>query len=152
MSSPQLELLVDDDVPSGWNETQIRDVVQRILSIERPGLDYTISIHLVSDERIRELNAQHRGIDKPTDVLSFPLGDDFVLPPGERVHLGDVVVSYPRAVEQAREYGHSLERELAYLVAHGVLHVLGHDHEGDAERQRMRQREEEALAPLGLIR
>ena len=68
------------------------------------------------------------------------------------MNLGDVVVSFPRAMEQAREYGHSPERELAYLVAHGVLHVLGYDHEEDADQRRMREREEEALGPLGFTR
>jgi probable rRNA maturation factor len=76
----------------------------------------------------------------------------FVLPPDQPPHLGDVVVSYPRAVEQATDFGHSLDRELGYLVAHGVLHVLGYDHEEEADRRRMRQKEEEALRPLGFTR
>jgi probable rRNA maturation factor len=76
----------------------------------------------------------------------------FVLPPDQPAQLGDVVVAHQRAVEQAREFGHSTDREIGYLVAHGVLHVLGYDHEEDADRQRMRQREEEALRPLGFIR
>jgi probable rRNA maturation factor len=74
------------------------------------------------------------------------------MPPDQPVSLGDVVVSHPRAIEQAVEFGHSPDREIAYLVAHGVLHVLGYDHEVDADRARMRQREEEALRPLGFIR
>jgi len=99
------------------------------------------------------LNAEHRARDSATDVLSFPLYEPwFVLPPGEPAHLGDVVVSYPRATAQAEEYGHSIEREVAYLVAHGVLHVLGYDHEEEHERLRMRQKEEEALRPLGFTR
>jgi probable rRNA maturation factor len=89
-------------------------------------------------------------------VLSFPLRDEdgvrFIEPPDQPLHLGDVVVSQPRAEEQAREYGHSIEREIAYLVAHGVLHVLGYDHEQDADRRRMRQHEEEVLRPLGFTR
>jgi probable rRNA maturation factor len=102
------------------------------------------------------LNRAHRQIDRATDVLSFPLqpveSGDFVLPPGAPLHLGDVVVSYPRAVAQADEYGHSVPRELAYLVAHGVLHILGYDHEDAADQRRMRQREEEVLQPRGFIR
>ena len=77
---------------------------------------------------------------------------DFVVPADQPANLGDVVVSYPRAVEQALEFGHSTDREIGYLVAHGVLHVLGYDHEAEADRRRMRQREEEALRPLGFIR
>lgn len=116
---------------------------------------FNLTLHVVDDERIRELNAEHRGRDTRTDVLSFPLyeaASDFVLPPGEPVQLGDVVLSYERAVEQAHEYGHSVAREVAYLVAHGTLHLLGYDHETDSERAIMRQREEDALVPLGLVR
>jgi probable rRNA maturation factor len=114
----------------------------------------TIALHLVSDDRIRQLNAAHRGQDTHTDVLSFPLqaGDEFVVPPGEPTNLGDVVISYPRATQQAMEFGHSTDREVAYLVAHGVLHILGYDHEVEPEKTRMREREEEALQPLGFTR
>jgi probable rRNA maturation factor len=114
----------------------------------------TIALHLVSDERIRKLNAVHRGQDAHTDVLSFPLqaGDGFVVPSSEPTNLGDVVISYPRATEQAMEFGHSTDREVAYLVAHGVLHILGYDHEVEPDKTRMRQREEEALQPLGFTR
>ena len=129
----------------------VQSIVARELTNAAPRV---ITIHLVGDATIRGLNAEHRGIDAATDVLSFPLhqGDAFVIPPGMAVELGDVVVSYPRAVEQAAEYGHTVDRELAYLVAHGVLHVLGYDHEVEAERQVMRQKEEEALTPLGFTR
>lgn len=114
-----------------------------------------LTLTLVDDTEIREINRQHRQIDRPTDVLSFPLADGtdgFALPPGAPRELGDVVVSYPRAVAQAEEYGHSVERELAYLVVHGLLHILGHDHERPAEQAVMRAREEAALAVVGLVR
>lgn len=114
-----------------------------------------LSLTLVDDAEIREMNLRHRGIDRPTDVLSFPLidgTDSFALPPGAPRELGDVVVSYPRAVAQAEEYGHSVERELAYLVVHGLLHILGHDHEIPSEQAIMRAREEGALGAVGLVR
>jgi probable rRNA maturation factor len=76
----------------------------------------------------------------------------FVLPPNQPVNLGDVIVSYPTAVSQAEDFGHSVDREIAYLVAHGVLHVLGYDHEVESDRRRMRQQEEGALRPLGFTR
>ncbi len=151
-----VELVVDDGLGAGWDEPVVRRLVRSIVEKEVEPGDYTITLHLVDDEAIRELNREHRGKDAHTDVLSFPLHDPsgmrFVLPPDHPINLGDVVVSYPRAVEQAREYGHSLERELAYLVAHGVLHVLGYDHEEEDERRRMRAREEEALTSLSLSR
>jgi probable rRNA maturation factor len=118
-----------------------------------------LTLTLVDDDEIRTINREHRGIDRPTDVLSFSLVEGelngtaaFALPPGVPRELGDVVVSYPRAVAQAEEYGHSVERELAYLVVHGVLHILGHDHEAPDEQAAMRAREEAALARVGLVR
>ena len=147
---------VEDGIDAAWDEPRITALIDAIVSRELPGaLDHVVSVHLVSDATIRALNAEHRGHHAATDVLSFPLrGVDpgFVLPEGEPINLGDVVVSYPRATAQAAEFGHSVEREVAYLVAHGVLHVLGYDHEAEPERERMRHKEEEALQPLGFVR
>jgi probable rRNA maturation factor len=114
-----------------------------------------LTITLVDDDEIRAINRRHRDVDRATDVLSFSLIDGtvaFALPPGAARELGDVVVSYPRAVAQAEEYGHSVGRELAYLVVHGLLHILGHDHEAPDEQAVMRAREEAALASVGLSR
>lgn len=152
MSPPRLEVELTIEC-GALDEDRVRAVVQTIVARELPPGNYVLSLHLVDDAAIQALNAEHRGKDAATDVLSFPLhAPEFVLPPGEPVALGDVVVSYPRAVEQAAEYGHSVERELAYLVAHGVLHVLGYDHESEAERAVMREREEAALRPHGFTR
>jgi probable rRNA maturation factor len=149
-----VEFSIEDGLDAAWDEPRITVLVGSIVGRELPGVDeYVLSVHLVSDATIRNLNSEHRGLDTPTDVLSFPLhSTDFVLPRGAPTDLGDVVVSYPRAVSQAHEYGHSVEREVAYLVAHGLLHVLGYDHEVEAERVRMRDKEEEALQPLGFTR
>jgi probable rRNA maturation factor len=151
-----VEFEVEDGLDATWDRDRVGQLVRSIVSRELPGGDYTVTLHLVSDETIRALNAEHRGKDVHTDVLSFPLHDPngmrFVLPPDQPASLGDVVVSYPRALEQAAEFGHSPQRELAYLVAHGTLHLLGFDHEQEDERRRMRQREEFALVPLGFTR
>ncbi|HYW87907.1 MAG TPA: rRNA maturation RNase YbeY [Chloroflexota bacterium] len=151
-----VEFAVEDTLGASWDRSRIGALVRSLIEPELRRADYRVSLHLVSDETIRALNQEHRGKDAHTDVLSFPLHDPngmrFVLPPGEPVNLGDVVVSYPRAVEQASQFGHSVDRELGYLVAHGVLHLLGYDHEEDAERRVMRRKEEEALAPLGFTR
>ena len=150
-----VEFTVEDGLDARWDETRIAALVRATIASSLSGR-FTIGLHLVGDSAMRALNAEHRGIDAHTDVLSFPLhdpsGPGFALPPDEPVSLGDVVVSYPRAVEQAAEFGHSTDREIGYLVAHGVLHVLGYDHEIEADRARMRQREEEVLRPLGFIR
>jgi probable rRNA maturation factor len=118
-----------------------------------------LSIALVDDAAIRTMNREQRGIDQATDVLSFPLlehlqsaGEGFALPPDAPRHLGDVVISYERAAAQAAEYDHSFNREVCYLLAHGVLHLLGYDHVEEREQVAMRAREEAALAPLGLTR
>jgi probable rRNA maturation factor len=153
-----VEFSVEEGLTAGWDEPRIAALVSSIISAELPSVParYVIGLHLVGDATIRALNDEHRGVDAHTDVLSFPLldptGVPFVVPPHQPRSLGDVVISYPRAVEQALEFGHSADREIGYLVAHGVLHVLGYDHEDDADRVRMRQREEEALRPLGFIR
>jgi probable rRNA maturation factor len=151
-----IEFEVEEGLDGIWDEPRIGALVRSIVDREERTSDYSISLHLVGDETIRALNSEHRATDAHTDVLSFPLHDPngmrFVLPPDQPANLGDVVVSYPRAVAQAHDFGHSVDRELGYLVAHGVLHVLGYDHEAADERRIMRQKEEEALAPLGFTR
>ena len=118
-----------------------------------------VSIVLCDDDFIRGLNRDYRQIDQPTDVLSFPQeapsADD---PPGlsspldDTVVLGDVIISLERAMEQAEAYGHSFEREVGYLLAHGLLHLLGMDHDTEEDRQSMREKEEKILAQVQLVR
>ena len=111
-----------------------------------------VSVTFTDNEKIRELNAQYRSIDRATDVLSFPLFDeDFE--DEEELALGDVVLSLEKAQEQAKEYGHSLEREVAFLVVHSVLHLLGYDHETSEEDEKeMFFRQEEIMKLLKLER
>lgn len=121
-----------------------------------------VVVTLVNDARIHELNRQYRGIDRPTDVLSFAMnesGDDepdifFDEEELEEVPnmLGDIIISVPKAEAQAAEYGHSLERELGFLVVHGFLHLLGYDHGTEAEEKAMFGRQEEVLQKIGLTR
>ena len=106
--------------------------------------------------KIRELNNEFRKIDSSTDVLSFPLGEngvyDINYDTGAKL-LGDIVISVPHAVAQAEEYGHSLEREIGFLIVHSMLHLLGYDHvNGGLEEVRMREKEETVLTKLGLKR
>lgn len=115
-----------------------------------------ISVTIVDNADIHELNLKHRNIDRPTDVLSFPLGVDGVYDinndTGAQM-LGDIVISIEKAIEQAELYGHSLDREIAFLTVHSMLHLLGYDHEpGGLELVRMREREEAVLTQLGLVR
>jgi len=119
-------------------------------------------VRVTGDARIHEVNLEQRGVDRPTDVLSFPM---FSLEPGQLpgpedadpatglIPLGDMMLSMERVQAQAKEYGHSNRRELAYLVVHSVLHLLGYDHLDEGpEKARMRAREEAIMAELGLER
>ena len=109
-----------------------------------------IAVLLADDATLHDLNRRFRDKDMPTDVLSFE-GEAERMHEGPR-HLGDIAISVERARRQAVEYGHSFERELAYLFTHGILHLLGYDHEIGAELAAMRNAEERALAQLGLTR
>ena len=113
-----------------------------------------ISVTFVDLDEIHELNKQYRGVDKPTDVLSFPQFDDLEeeIPGVCEICLGDVVICEQKAREQAEEFGHSFERELVYLFTHSVLHLLGYDHMEDDEKKAMREREEEIMKQIGLMR
>ncbi len=113
---------------------------------------FELSVLIGGDAELRRLNRQYRRLDAPTDVLSF--GDDgasFVRPPGMPRLLGDIAISYERAEAQAAEYGHSIERELAFLTVHGVLHLLGYDHErGEDDERLMFDRQHAILESIGL--
>ena len=115
-----------------------------------------ISVTFVDDEEIARLNEQYRNKPQPTDVLSFPLGENGKYDVNQETGaamLGDIVISMQRAMEQASLYGHSLQREVAYLTVHSMFHLLGYDHEaGGLEAVRMREKEEATLIQLGLPR
>lgn len=115
-----------------------------------------ISVTFVDNRQIKELNTLHRNKPTDTDVLSFPLGEDGeydINPETGALLLGDIVISLEKAVSQSELYGHSLQREVAFLTVHSMLHLLGYDHEnGGLEAMRMREKEEETLAKLGLTR
>lgn len=142
-------------VPSGMR-ILIRRSCHAVLEAEHFEGPAEISVTFVDNEEIRRLNAQHRGKDQATDVLSFPLGENGaydVNPETGAALLGDIVISMERAVEQAELYGHSLQREVAFLTVHSMFHLLGYDHEaGGLEAVRMREKEEAALIQLGLPR
>ena len=134
----------------------IRKCCAAVLKKEGIADSCEISVTIVDNEVIRELNSQTRGIDRATDVLSFPLGENGeyeVNYATDALLLGDIVISLPRALEQADEYGHSAEREIAFLTVHSMLHLLGYDHVNSGmESVRMREKEETVLTKLGLKR
>ncbi len=139
-------------IPTGMRML-VRRCCNAVLKLEKFEGSAEISVTFVDNEEIHKLNLQYRNIDSATDVLSFPLGEDgkYDLDPttGAKM-LGDVVISMEKAVDQASLYGHSLQREVGYLTAHSVLHLLGYDHETGLERVHMREKEELVMEQLGL--
>ena len=147
---------------------KISKICDFALNEEGMVIPYQISLLFVDDEEIRDINLETRNIDRATDVLSFPMLDyekgkvykdiytnfefDETFKDGEEVVLGDMVLSLERALEQSKEYNHSYEREVCYLVVHSILHLLGYDHMEEEEKIIMREREEEILNKLNIRR
>ncbi|MBU9722498.1 MULTISPECIES: rRNA maturation RNase YbeY [Bacillaceae] len=132
-------------------------VIKTAMTMENVVENAEVSVTFVDDERIQSINKEFRGLDKPTDVLSFALNegendipdiplDDETIPE----LLGDIIISVPRAEAQAKEYGHSFEREINFLLVHGFLHLLGYDHGSEEEEKKMFARQEEILEEHGL--
>jgi probable rRNA maturation factor len=174
-----LEWIDERDGGAGEREEKWMDLLEKLLHIAGRREDVPtgiVTLTLTDDEGIRELNRQYRGLDKPTDVLSFSLmegeepdihyDDEYeASEEGEEGWkdeektedlfanlLGDIVISVPRAEEQAAEYGHSLERELGFLFVHGFLHLLGYDHDDEGQEKEMFAKQEEVLMEAGLSR
>ena len=154
----KIRVVIDNKQKNVKIPTGLRMLVRRccnaVLRMENFQGPAEISVTFVNNEQIHELNRQYRDKDMPTDVLSFPMGEN-----GEcevnhvtgAKTLGDIVISMEKAVEQASRYGHSLEREVGYLTAHSMLHLLGYDHEKSGlDRVRMREKEEQVMSQLGL--
>ncbi|MDO4778999.1 MAG: rRNA maturation RNase YbeY [Tissierellia bacterium] len=114
------------------------------------GEDYEISISFVEEQEIRQLNRDYRGKDSVTDVLSFPIFERGEIP--DFGMLGDVIICTKRAKEQADEFGHSLDREIHYLITHSILHLLGYDHMEEDEKIEMRTLEKEVMKELGIFK
>ena len=134
-------------VDEGW----ARRIAQTVLKAEGVAPPYEVGLVFTDSEAVKQLNRDYRGVDEPTDVLAFHMlpqkevDDSFALPPDGVTRLGEVIISYPQAVAQAKKQGHSPERELALLIIHGILHLLGYDHEEPEEESKMRERERELL-------
>lgn len=143
----------DIKIPTGLRML-IRRCCNAVLKLEGFEGSAEISVMLVNNQQIKNLNSQYREKNMATDVLSFPMGENGVYDvdpsTGSKI-LGDIVISIERAVEQADRFGHSLQREVGYLTAHSMLHLLGYDHEDNGlQRMRMREKEEQVMTQLGL--
>ena len=139
-------------IPTGLRML-VRRCCNAVLRMENFQGAAEVSVTFANNEQIHELNKMHRNVDAPTDVLSFPMGEDgkYDIDPATNAKiLGDIVISMEKAVEQAERFGHTLQREVGYLTAHSMLHLLGYEHEEPLEKVHMREKEELVMTQLGL--
>ena len=165
MIKPEVNIVLETEIEE---ETEvaalIRRCVEEVLTRQKIEFPAQVDVTIVEDDAIRLLNAEYRDKDMATDVLSFPLYEFYngeakeslageESPENGRILLGDMILNYARACQQAEEYGHSPARECGFLTVHSVLHLLGFDHErGEDDQKKMRAEEEAALTALGLVR
>lgn len=143
---------IDTMEPVPAYEEIINRVCGEVSKVYGIGPDEELSVLLCDNAYIHQLNKTYRQIDRPTDVLSFALNEGEDNGELESRLLGDLIISLERTAEQAKEYGHPFERELAYLTVHGCLHILGYDHMTDEDKKEMRHEEEFVLGNLGYVR
>lgn len=129
----EIEKIVEKSIEAALEEIEFTD-------------DYEVSVSFVGDEEIHELNRDYRGVDRTTDVLSFPMDDEFTN------MLGDIVININKVIEQAKEYGHSEKREISYLTVHSSLHLMGFDHEEEEDKKEMRAVEDRVMEKLEISR
>ncbi len=137
-------------VPDQAMKELFEEIIKKTLAHENLEGSYEVSLSLVTADEIRELNQTYRGKDRVTDVLSFPVEQQFQ--PEEEKILGDIIISTQAVIEQAKEYEHTIEREISYLFIHGLLHLLGYDHLDPKGKEKMRKVEEEILSKLEITR
>ncbi|MDT8861784.1 rRNA maturation RNase YbeY [Alkalihalobacillus sp. MEB130] len=157
-----MNVIVDfnDETNSITEEQQklIESVILKTAELEQLTGDIEVSVSVVDEQRIQEINKEYRDKDQPTDVISFALNEqeedepEFVYSEDMPNILGDIIISSPHITRQAMEYGHSFERELGFLTVHGMLHLLGYDHMTEADEKEMFSRQEDILAAYGLTR
>ena len=150
----KLGIQIDKNFQKYLRKEWLHRVVKLSLATQDIGSEVELGLLITDDETVRKLNQEYRGVDEPTDVLSFALverkagSSPFITPPDGLLHLGEVVISYPQAVRQAEENKHKVEEEVALLVIHGVLHLLGYEHDEPAREREMRALEERVLSKV----
>ena len=150
-----MDVLFENNTNIEVNRELIEKVIAESLRYENVSNNCEISVTIVDNEEIHQINLKHRGIDRATDVLYFPLIDfekESLPTDGSKIYLGDIIISIERAMEQAKEYGHSIDREVGFLTAHSMLHLLGYDHMVEDEEKVMFKKQEEILNNLNLRR
>lgn len=165
-----MTILVENEANRGLDfdyEEVIKSVISKTLETENCPYETEVNVLLTGNGEIHTANKEFRGIDRPTDVLSFPMVDyefpsdfscvdenpeSYLNPETDELLLGDIMISVDKVYEQANEYGHSRKREFAFLIAHSMLHLLGYDHIDEAERKVMEEKQEAILDALGITR
>ena len=158
----------ESDIPLPFSEQEVAEaVITETLDYEDCPYEVQVNIILTNNEEIHQINLEHRGVDAPTDVLSFPMieyaypsdftvleaeGMDSFDPDTGELILGDIVISVDKVIEQAEKYNHGVKREYAFLIAHSMLHLFGYDHMEELERETMEHKQEEILTRLNITR
>jgi probable rRNA maturation factor len=152
----EINVLVDEGLEGKFELSWLRNIAEQVLTVLDVSSDAELGLFIASGERVKQLNRDYLGRDEPTDVLAFSaregVGADlpsFIQPPDGVLHLGEVIVSYPQAVRQAEEYKHSVKKELLVLIIHGVLHLLGYEHDKPELELKMKAREKEVMRRIG---
>ena len=146
----EINVLVDESLETELDAGGLEAIARQVLAAENIGAQTEMGLVVSTDERVQELNRDYRHKDEPTDVLAFSARDEavdspFIPPPDGVLHLGEVIISYPQAAVQAEEHSHPVKKELTILLIHGLLHLLGYDHEESADEKKMQAREKELL-------
>jgi probable rRNA maturation factor len=147
----EINVLVDKEYKSQVKSAWLKNIIRQILNAEKINVHSEIGLVITSDETIQELNLKYLAEDRPTDVLSFPMNERvggkplFIEVPDGKTHLGDIMISYPTAVKQATEHNHPVSREITILLIHGILHLLGYDHNIPECKRLMKNRESTIL-------
>ena len=151
----EINVLIDEGVAAPFEARWLQSIAGQVLAGEKAGPAVELGLVITTQNRVQQLNRHYRGMDEPTDVLAFAAtevtGVDipaFVSPPDGVLHLGEVIISYPQAVIQAEEHQHSVKREIALLIIHGVLHLLGYEHDSPQREAEMRAREAAILSSM----
>ena len=158
----------ESDIPLPFSEQEVAEaVISETLDYEDCPYEVQVNIILTSNEEIHQINLEQRGVDAPTDVLSFPMveyaypsdftvleagGMDSFDPDTGELILGDIVISVDKVIEQAEKYNHGVKREYAFLITHSMLHLFGYDHMDELERENMELKQDEILTRLGITR
>ena len=150
----EINVLIDEGLEECLEVNWLQSVAEQVLAAQGTSSDAELGLVIASQERVQQLNRSYLGKDEPTDVLAFsmlpaeetPNSPPFISPPDGVMHLGEVIISYPQAVAQAEEHRHSIKREIAILIIHGMLHLLGYEDEKPELKQKMAVREKEILS------